>query len=304
MSRLFDAYIMVDWSAAAKPVTGANSIWVGILAKDARLKLQFRAVNLPTRLKARDFIRDMAEKLARRGDKVLIGFDFSFSFPAGTAAAMGLKLDEDQPWRALYSYLAGKVRERDDNSNARFAIAAGMNYAISKGPFPFWGAPARDQASTLPGKRPEFGPDALLPEYRRCELAMKSAKTGQPKSCWQLAYAGSVGSQTLLGIPHVDWLASQIDGAAIWPFQTGLVPLTDELLETHPVILVETYPSLVEARPGPGQVLDEVQVEAIARHYSDLDVKGALGPLFGGPEGLSDTEKTQIATEEGWILGA
>ena len=46
MRRLFDAYIMVDWSAASKPVTGVNSIWVGVLAKDARFKFQFKTVNL------------------------------------------------------------------------------------------------------------------------------------------------------------------------------------------------------------------------------------------------------------------
>ena len=35
MARLFDAYIIVDWSAASKPALGANSIWVGALARDA-----------------------------------------------------------------------------------------------------------------------------------------------------------------------------------------------------------------------------------------------------------------------------
>ena len=49
MKRLFDAYIIVDWSAAAKPVTGANSIWVGIRARDARLKFQFNSANPKTR---------------------------------------------------------------------------------------------------------------------------------------------------------------------------------------------------------------------------------------------------------------
>lgn len=303
MSRLFDAFIMVDWSAAAKPVTGANSIWVGILAKDARLKFQFRAVNLPTRLKAREFIRDMVEKLSRRGDKVLVGFDFSMGFPAGTAAAMGLNISETPPWRALYTYLSGKVREREDNSNARFAIAAGMNYAISKGPYPFWGAPVRDQASTLPGKRPDFGPEAPLAEFRQCERALKEAGHVHPKSTWQLAYAGSVGSQTLLGIPHVDWLASQLEGTAIWPFQTGLAAITEDTLKATPIIFAEVYPSLVPAKPGPGQVLDEVQVEAIARHYCDLDAKGALGPLFGAQDTPNDAEKSQIELEEGWILG-
>ena len=81
MAHLFDAYIMVDWSAASKPVTGANSIWIGILAKDARLKLQFRAVNIDTRLKARSFLEDMVGKLTKRGDRVLLGFDFSLGYP-------------------------------------------------------------------------------------------------------------------------------------------------------------------------------------------------------------------------------
>ena len=93
MAALFDAYIMVDWSAAAKPALGPNSIWIGVLMKDARLKLQFKAVNIDTRLKARAFIEDMVAKLTKRGDKVLLGFDFSLGYPAGTAKALGLELD-------------------------------------------------------------------------------------------------------------------------------------------------------------------------------------------------------------------
>ena len=30
---LFDAYVMVDWSAAAAPVTGRDSIWIGAFAR-------------------------------------------------------------------------------------------------------------------------------------------------------------------------------------------------------------------------------------------------------------------------------
>ncbi|MEO0785863.1 MAG: hypothetical protein AAFY10_09200 [Pseudomonadota bacterium] len=302
MARLFDAYIMVDWSAAAKPTTGANSIWVGILAKDARLKFQFRAVNPDTRLKARAFIHDMIGKLVKRGDKVLLGFDFSLGFPMGTADAMGFG-DDVAPWQSMFEYLSGKVRERDDNSNSRFAIAAGMNYAISKGPFPFWGAPAKDQVNTLEGKRPEFGESRPVEEYRLAERHLRERGLGQPKSCWQLAYQGSVGSQTLLGIPSVAWLASHLPNARIWPFELPLDEFTDETLEGVDVVIAEIYPSLVNAKPVGGQVLDEAQVEAIARHYCDLDGKGGLGALFSGSEGLSEAQKSQIACEEGWILG-
>lgn len=302
MARLFDAYIMVDWSAATKPVTGPNSIWVGILAKDARLKFQFRAINPDTRLKARTFIHDMVGKLVKRGDKVLLGFDFSFGFPMGTGDAMGFG-DDVAPWQSMFEYLSGKVREREDNSNSRFAIAAGMNYAMSKGAFPFWGAPVRDQVSTLDGKRPSFDSARPVDEFRLAERFLKERGLGQPKSCWQLAYAGSVGSQTLLGIPHIAWLAAQVPGAKIWPYDLPLEPLEEDALETVNLVIAEIYPSLVKARPGAGQVLDEAQVEAIARHYCDLDANDRLGPLFSGGDGLSEAEKSQITREEGWILG-
>ncbi len=37
MSRLFSAYVIVDWSAAAKPTTGADSIWIGVLKRERDL---------------------------------------------------------------------------------------------------------------------------------------------------------------------------------------------------------------------------------------------------------------------------
>ena len=208
MAALFDAYIMVDWSAASKPVTGANSIWIGILAKDARLKLQFRAVNIDTRLKAREFLEDMVGKLTKRGDRVLLGFDFSLGYPVGTAEALGLKLDGKAPWQAMHEHLAAKLKDKPDNSNARYAIAAGMNYAVSKGPYPFWGAPARDVVSTLGSTKPDYA-DGPLPEYRIVEAYLRDNKLGQPKSVWQLAYTELYFTETF----WPDFDAAELDKA-------------------------------------------------------------------------------------------
>jgi hypothetical protein len=61
MARLFDSYVMVDWSAASKPATGADSIWIGALTPDSRLKLAFKASNPPTRAKA---LAELEELLA------------------------------------------------------------------------------------------------------------------------------------------------------------------------------------------------------------------------------------------------
>jgi hypothetical protein len=302
MAALFDAYIMVDWSAAAKPSLGANSIWIGILAKDARLKLQYRGVNIDTRLKARAFIEDMVAKLTKRGDKVLIGFDFSLGFPAGTAAALGLDTSAQAPWQATYAHLASKLKDKPDNSNARYAIAAGLNYAISKSAFPFWGAPARDVVSTLSATRPDYD-GGSLPEYRICENYLKEKKIGQPKSVWQLAYTGSVGSQTLTGIPHVHALRQAWPASRIWPFELGTEALSAEALEGIDVVMAEIYPSLVKAKPEKGEVADEAQVREIARHYADLDEKGRLAAAFSTAKSLSPEQNRHVTEEEGWILG-
>ncbi|MEQ9316316.1 MAG: hypothetical protein RLN72_10730, partial [Henriciella sp.] len=224
MARLFDAYIIVDWSAASKPSQGANSIWIGVLARDARLKFHFQAANPSTRLAARDMIAGLAERFTSRGEKILVGFDFSLGYPAGTAEAAGITKAGEPAWKSMFDHLSGKLKDKPDNSNKRFAIAAGLNYSITKGPVPFWGAPARDQITTLTGTKGNFA-KSPVPEYRIAETYVRKNFKSKPKSVWQLYGAGSVGSQSLLGIPTVTALAERLPKSKIWPFETGFVPL-------------------------------------------------------------------------------
>jgi hypothetical protein len=165
MSRLFDDYVMVDWSASAKPATGADSIWVGVLKRDVRLQLRFEAHNPPTRKEAEALISRTLDELTRRGDRVLVGFDFPLGYPQGTAAA--LKLSATPAWAAMHAYIAREMKDKADNANNRFQLAAMMNRTISGGPFPFWGCPPRDALSTLSTKKARpHGPDDV-PEHRR-----------------------------------------------------------------------------------------------------------------------------------------
>src|SRR5437764_403281 len=59
--------------------------------------------------------------------------------------------------------------------------------------------------------------------------------------CWKLAYTGSVGSQSLTGIPVVRALRDDprwAQRARIWPFETGLaVP------DTAQIVFAEVWPS-------------------------------------------------------------
>lgn len=296
MSRLFDDYVMVDWSASAKPATGADSIWVGVLKRDVRLQLRFEAHNPPTRKEAEALISRTLDELTRRGDRVLVGFDFPLGYPQGTAAA--LKLSATPAWAAMHAYIAREMKDKADNANNRFQLAAMMNRTISGGPFPFWGCPPRDALSTLSTKKARpHGPDDV-PEHRRAESLAKAASP-----VWKLYTAGSVGSQALTGIPVVSRLRAARPAARLWPFETGWTPLTRADLEGVDVVFAEIYPSILKPTPAPGEVKDLAQVRAIAEHFAALDERGALGAAFGPGKSATEDDIAAVVGEEGWILG-
>ena len=124
------------------------------------------------------------------------------------------------------------------------------------------------------------------------------------KTVWQLAYAGSVGSQVLLGLPALKRLVGdpRIKGqAVIWPFETGLSA------PNAPVVIAEIYPSLlkpeIRQRRNQGEILDAAQVRVNADAFARLDKRYRLAPLFGGDMKLPEKERRTIETEEAWILG-
>ena len=74
--RLFQAYVIVDWSAAAKPVTGPDSIWVGVLKRNVRFQMAFEAHNPATRAEAEKLLEAVLNDLRRKDERALVGFDF------------------------------------------------------------------------------------------------------------------------------------------------------------------------------------------------------------------------------------
>jgi hypothetical protein len=291
--RLFQAYVMVDWSAAAKPATGPDSIWIGVLKRNVRFQMAFEAHNPPTRGEAEKLLDGLLSDLKRKGERTLAGFDFPLGFPRGTAGALKL---EGPPWRALIDFLAKEVKDRPDNANNRFQVGAKMNRLMTGEAFPFWGAPARDEQSMLSARRPREHGAGDLPEFRLTEDALKG-----PSSIWKLYYQGSVGGQALTGLPVIKRLRDA-RAAQLWPFETGWRPLSASDLDGVEAVLAEIYPSMFAAKPGPGEIKDEAQVRGACERFNALDDKGQLGALFGPAK--DDPRRATIEREEGWILGA
>tara|TARA_B100000676_G_scaffold259247_1_gene268143 strand:+ start:131 stop:1699 length:1569 start_codon:yes stop_codon:yes gene_type:complete len=293
---LFDAYLMVDWSANTTPKTGPDSIWLA-LAERTAAGLRLHVLDNPaTRAEALVRLGDLLDGLVQRKRRVLVGFDFPFGCSSGTSRALKQK---GTPWRATWRLLSELIEDGPGNANNRFEIADTLNRWIGHRAGPFWGHPAGRSYRHLAMTRPGY--DHALEEKRLCEHAI----TG-PQTIWKLSGVGSVGGQVLTGLPVVRALRRDRrlrDHTRVWPFETGLKRLTAGALKDHPVVLAEIYPSLVRPESETGQVKDALQVQALAAHLAEEDDAGRLGAAFAGMPGLNDGERRRIENEEAWILG-
>ncbi|MDE0030981.1 MAG: molybdopterin guanine dinucleotide synthesis [Deltaproteobacteria bacterium] len=298
LSPLFHTHIIVDWSARSKPSPAKrtkDAIWWAV----ARIDGGSVSVHRPGYARTRHTVlRRLARLIAGEldsGRRVMVGFDFPFGYPEGVAAHLTGKACA----LTLWDWLAARVKDQPDNTNKRYDVAAEINAAYP-GCGPCWGRPGKWPYPTIPVKESERTERGRHPPERR--IADRCAKGS--KTVWQLAYAGSVGSQVLLGLPALKHLmeARSIAGrAAVWPFQTGL--RTPEA----PAVIAEVYPSLLRTQIGERrrerEILDCAQVRVNAEAFARLDADGGLAPLFDGASWLTPVQRGVIETEEAWILG-
>ncbi len=285
---MFDTFVMVDWSAANAPRTGRDSIWICRLGANGE-----SLVNPSTRRAARALLGDWLAEAWAKDERVLIGFDFPFGYPAGFAARLGLS---GPPWRAVWDEIAGLIEDDERNLNNRFDVADILNRRVSGEPFPFWGCPLASERIHLGRKHHRSHDRHGLAERRLVDLHIPTA---QP--CWKLLGAGSVGGQALTGIPVARSLRDDprwSKRTRVWPFETGLRPPADAA-----VVLAEVYPSLWAVSPAAGEPKDAAQVRSVARFFADRDRTGELGILFAGDVRLTREERHRVETEEAWTLG-
>ncbi|MDA0655581.1 MAG: cobalamin biosynthesis protein CbiG [Proteobacteria bacterium] len=298
---LFDSYVMVDWSGANAPRTGRDSIWIAVLnrthgATCSRTRMA-HLVNPPTRSAATHWLGDCLARLCDKGNRILVGFDFPFGFPSGTASALNLP---GTPWRHLWQALSDGIDDDRLNRNTRFDLAESLNRKISGEAFPFWGNVREEHRDFLVRRRRRPHGATDLAERRLAEL-----RVPRTQPVWKLAGAGSVGSQALTGIPRV-WSLRRDPRLAmqtlIWPFETGL-----NYEPRAQIILAEIYPSLspagIPAAEFPKKPKDAAQISATVRHFAKLDKTAALESFFHGDPSLTQMQKAAVEAEEAWILG-
>ena len=291
---LFDRYLAVDWSANNRRKLGKDSIWSCVADRSTN---ELRTRNHPTRRAAESWLLQEFVAAVVAEERVLAGMDFPYGYPAGFAAALGL---HDDPWRAIWTYLTDHVVDDHENRSNRFDVASDVNLELGRRA-PFWGRPEHLSLPGLPARRDLAYQDiehpGQLPEWREVERTLRD-RGASPQPAWKLAYTGSVGSQTLLGIPAVQRLRNHEalrDVSRVWPFEV-LVP--DLPAGSPAVVHAEIWPSIVPFTHEAGSCADERQVRAVVRAWRELDRSDRLAPWLAAPP---DTKT--VRAEEGWVLG-
>ena len=201
-------------------------------------------------------MREIAALAQSLRGPTLIGFDFPLGF-AGYSIAWAL--------------IAELMKDDEDNSNNRFAVAAELNRRLTDGPAPFWGCPPKHAGPYLTSTKPPGS------------LPQRATEQRGAKPPWKLAYPGTCGSQALTGIPHVMRLRETLGDCAVWPFERRAARYT----------IAEIYPSLLAISKRPDEVKDQAQVRTLEAHFHE---PGVLARYLGVALPAS-------ASQEGWILG-
>ena len=308
--RYFDAYIMVDWSAkgSRSPANPAkDAVWVGEkTVDDVGNDVGTTETFFRTRANCFDHIERLLKSHVGKGERLLIGFDFAYGYPAGFAVAAGMT-GPAPPWRRVWSELSEHIEDYPDNSSNRFSVASALNRRCNPNePGPFWGVTAKEESDWLLRTAPSY-PFQTLSGIALGRYRLSETRLGGASPVWKLMYPGSVGSQTLLGIPVVSALRDDPsfgNVSRVWPFETGFnLP---QMPRGKPFILhAEIWPRVVEHLLDPAiPIRDQAQVRAMVNWLAKLDTSKELQPLFERPAGIPDASLATCINEEGWILGA
>ncbi|WP_050604227.1 gephyrin-like molybdotransferase Glp [Ruegeria sp. 6PALISEP08] len=258
---------MVDWSGGndTGPTPRKDAIWACIVREGCLLEPEY----LRNRLVAEQWLEALIRTELDAGRRLFLGFDFPFGYPAGFARAM---TGADDPL-ALWDWFERHI-EDTPKANNRFDLAGQINLNFG-GNGPFWMNGLRRDIDGLPRRKTDY--TNPFPDRRVVETLAKGSFT-----CWQMAGAGAVGGQVMMGLPVLNRLRHRFAGqVAVWPFQP----------QGTPVAFVEIWPSLTLGAPPAGRIKDAWQVEQVTLTLSRLS------------EQELKAQMKVSAAEEGWILG-
>lgn len=137
---------------------------------------------------------------ARHDPRLVVGLDFAFAFPRWFSESVGAR-DAAGLWEI---------------------VAQRGEHWLEHCPPPFWGRPGMPCPKL----------DARRPPFRATEGEAPPVRGIGPKTVFQIGGAGSVGTGSLRGMPHLTTLRAA--GFSVWPFDPPALPM---VVEIYPRVL-------------------------------------------------------------------
>ena len=262
---LFQEYIGIDYSGAGAPSKATDAIQVFCAGR----------TGLPQQVTPADSVRwsrkTLAEWLAvrlRGPQRVLVGLDHAFSFPAPCLDELGTA-----------SWPAFLARFSDDWKTDTRAVKTARESLKD------W---AQLEKKLLHG----------LDRYRLTERW-----TASPKSVFHYGVSGSTYHSSHAGIPWLRYLRGQVGPRLhVWPFE-GFSFEADQsvVAEIEPVIFKNRYTDeLPDEHQGGANAGDVLDAFSSCRWLQQTDLDEALPRYFDPPLNREQRERVKL---EGWILG-
>lgn len=293
MIRRFDHFVCIDWSGQAieRPKGIALACAIG---PDAAPVLLHRTGGW-----SREAVLDWLIAQAANGTDVLVGVDFSASFPFEDQGAFLPGFPASPPdARSLWRLVAETCADEAHLAANAFCAHSEISRHFRR----------QSRRETLTGDLFPAGAGRL----RRTERTLLESKAGHPASCFNLVGAKQVGKSSLTGMRLLDRLAGRVP---IWPF--------DPVPKDGP-LLIEIYTGLAAIAAGvprnrtkirDGETLDAALARLGSRphaplaRYDDHSTDAILTaawlravdgrPALWSPPGLTPA----LATTEGWTFG-
>ncbi|MEI6236275.1 MAG: UvrD-helicase domain-containing protein [Planctomycetota bacterium] len=285
--RLFDRYIMADYSGAADEKVQREKIVVIELDNQPGSKPAKRNF---TRAELCDYFVTRLAECRKNNERVLFGIDHQFGWPLRILeAAKLLGLNWRAALQALKTGSYGGIGPRLEHPNVFCNAFNTFLQAHKEEPCYF----SKTQLYGLP-KKSNF--NGGWPPFRLTEEVL--IRQGYaPKPATEIGSNGAVGGQTICGLLE---LANLIEGlkrcetnVTFWPFD-GLQVDASEYSNNH--VGVEIYPSLV--RPDDVEQTDENDALYSAIWFKDQDAKGLLSQVLNLSRLASDESRIR---KEGWV---
>jgi hypothetical protein len=175
---MVEQVIAVDWSGHADDDLAREGIWYCRVSASGDVDLDYGLT--------RDELFGWLLAWKAKCGSMLVGLDFAFSFPREFVLQNGGAAE------AFWQHVAQDAGER----------------WLKECPPPFYGRPGTTSAHSVKQR--------TSPAFRVTDTL--AARGTQPKSPFQIAGAGHVGTGTLRGIPYLPLLREQ--GFRIWPFHS------------------------------------------------------------------------------------